>query len=384
MVETHGVLAHLVERFHGMEEVRSSNLLHSTIYGLEAVRLFFVSRVRKLSVFFASARGEIPELFLEGVGAESEVGVEVGDFVFELLGGIVASGVGVDAGADEGGGSVEVLGGGAREKVVVEGGLDSGVVGFEVSGVVGDECPERARRWFGGDSGRVNWPSEEGVVGLGVGAETVDFESAVVVPWNHREFAVCETEVVVLSEGAEVAVAIGSEGGGGEEADDRADIPVVGGVVERVARERFDAGDDEGDIGLGVFSGGVEEDGIVAGGIVATVDEVATAVGIEGGAGVGVWVERRGVGEEFTIGVDAVPVDVIGDGVEEGGGRVVGGAGEEGLVDGFDGEEETFVFAVDVEFGEGGEGDVGAGLGHEAEGKVGAEVARLEVEATED
>ncbi len=27
-----GVLAHLVERFHGMEEVRSSSLLHSTIF----------------------------------------------------------------------------------------------------------------------------------------------------------------------------------------------------------------------------------------------------------------------------------------------------------------------------------------------------------------
>ena len=29
-MRTFGVLAHLVERFHGMEEVRSSNLLHST------------------------------------------------------------------------------------------------------------------------------------------------------------------------------------------------------------------------------------------------------------------------------------------------------------------------------------------------------------------
>ena len=30
MKTRNGVLAHLVERFHGMEEVRSSNLLHST------------------------------------------------------------------------------------------------------------------------------------------------------------------------------------------------------------------------------------------------------------------------------------------------------------------------------------------------------------------
>ena len=39
-----GALAHLVERFHGMEEVRSSNLLCSTIF----LCLFFVLRFAEL------------------------------------------------------------------------------------------------------------------------------------------------------------------------------------------------------------------------------------------------------------------------------------------------------------------------------------------------
>ena len=38
-----GVLAHLVERFHGMEEVRSSNLLHSTKSQEKAWRSFLLA-----------------------------------------------------------------------------------------------------------------------------------------------------------------------------------------------------------------------------------------------------------------------------------------------------------------------------------------------------
>ena len=39
-----GVLAHLVERFHGMEEVRSSNLLYSTT--IMTFRSFFIGVIR--------------------------------------------------------------------------------------------------------------------------------------------------------------------------------------------------------------------------------------------------------------------------------------------------------------------------------------------------
>ena len=45
-----GVLAHLVERFYGIEEVTSSNLVHSTILGeLESEDSFLVLRL--LSIY---------------------------------------------------------------------------------------------------------------------------------------------------------------------------------------------------------------------------------------------------------------------------------------------------------------------------------------------
>lgn len=45
---TIGVLAHLVERFHGMEEVRSSNLLHSTTFTRFARRGVFCAIMQGL------------------------------------------------------------------------------------------------------------------------------------------------------------------------------------------------------------------------------------------------------------------------------------------------------------------------------------------------
>ena len=39
------MLAHLVERFHGMEEVRSSSLLHSTTHIKTVIAVFFVLRL---------------------------------------------------------------------------------------------------------------------------------------------------------------------------------------------------------------------------------------------------------------------------------------------------------------------------------------------------
>lgn len=193
----------------------------------------------------------------------------------------------------------------AAEQIVVENLLDASVVLFEIFRVVDDKPPERAFVFYCAKKGRVNWPEYSTVLSIETLCESADVKRAVKIPRDERKLAVGNFDVIILCSNTEVAVAVGGKGGGDEEVNNGVDVPeLFRRNGEFVRLKRADGVDDEGFVGLRIFSGGIGKDGAVFFRFVAEISKISATIARVG-------VPRRNFAGDgsFAFLVNAIMVD---------------------------------------------------------------------------